>query len=97
MKKANSVKIIVTEDSAVYRKSVENALAEAHYELHWAKNGAEATELFLQHRPPVVITDWEMPDLSGIELWPEFASSNSGTLTSFFSPAIQKKNRLFRA
>ncbi len=33
-----------------------------------ARTGREALELFGQHRPGVVITDWLMPDISGVEL-----------------------------
>jgi len=66
--KSRAINIVVADDSRVYRKLVEDALAEENYEVHCASNGTEAVELFLQHRPAVVITDWEMPDLTGIEL-----------------------------
>ena len=66
--KSSDIKIVVADDSPVYRKLVEQALAEEKYQLHWARNGIEAVDLFLKHRPAVVITDWEMPDLTGIEL-----------------------------
>ncbi len=60
--------IIVADDSRVYRRLVEEALAAEQYEIHCASNGTEAVNLFLKHYPAVVITDWEMPDLTGIEL-----------------------------
>jgi diguanylate cyclase (GGDEF)-like protein len=65
------VKIIVADDSPVYRKLVEQALAEKGFDIHWAKNGTEAIKLFSAHHPAIVITDWEMPDLTGIELCAE--------------------------
>jgi CheY-like chemotaxis protein len=34
----------------------------------FAKNGREALDLFEKHQPAVVITDWSMPDISGLEL-----------------------------
>jgi two-component system cell cycle response regulator len=34
----------------------------------FAKNGRQAVDLFAAHQPPLVITDWMMPDITGIEL-----------------------------
>jgi two-component system, cell cycle response regulator len=33
-----------------------------------AKDGREALVLFAEHQPAVVITDWDMPDIGGLEL-----------------------------
>lgn len=62
------LKIVVADDSAIYRKLVEDTLAHEQYALVFAKNGREAIDLISAHRPAVVITDWEMPDVTGIEL-----------------------------
>src|SRR5689334_8117470 len=59
--------VLVADDSAIYRKLVGDALA-GQYEVLVAKNGQEATRLILEHQPAVIITDWEMPDLTGPEL-----------------------------
>jgi diguanylate cyclase (GGDEF)-like protein len=59
---------LVVDDSPVARKLVENALPKDQFILISAKTGREALELFAKHRPGMVITDWLMPDLSGIEL-----------------------------
>ena len=60
--------ILVADDSPVYRKLVEQSLAEDGCALIFAKNGREALDLFAEHHPALVITDWTMPDISGIEL-----------------------------
>ncbi len=62
------VNILVADDSAIYRKLVEQALQEEHYTVLLAKSGGQAMDLFGEHRPALVITDWSMPDISGIEL-----------------------------
>lgn len=62
------MKIIVADDSAVYRRLVETALAKGECELLWAINGKEALKLFVEQDPSIVITNWEMPDLTGIDL-----------------------------
>jgi two-component system, cell cycle response regulator len=61
-------KILVADDSPIYRKLVEYALSDQPYTVIFAKNGRQAVDLFTQHQPSLVITDWVMPDLTGIEL-----------------------------
>src|SRR5262249_3606154 len=38
------------------------------YALLFAKNGREAIGFVTDHKPAVVVTDWEMPDVTGLEL-----------------------------
>jgi two-component system, cell cycle response regulator len=60
--------ILVVDDSPVYRKLVEQSLSNAHRQILFAKNGREALKDFGDKHPEVVITDWSMPDVSGLEL-----------------------------
>jgi two-component system, cell cycle response regulator len=62
------IRVLVADDSAVSRKLVEQALSEKRYSLIFAKSGREAVDLFAEHHPAVVIVDWIMPDLTGIEI-----------------------------
>jgi len=62
------LKILVADDSPVYRKLLERALSKEHYSVLLATNGRHAIDLFAEHQPALVITDWTMPDISGIEL-----------------------------
>jgi DNA-binding response OmpR family regulator len=61
------VTILVADDSAVSRKLVEHTLTDKSYSLLFAKNGQEAVERYADHSPSIVIVDWEMPDITGIE------------------------------
>ena len=61
-------KILVADDSRLYRKLVEETLAQEQYTVCVAKDGREASDLLAGHRPALVITDWDMPDITGIEL-----------------------------
>ena len=65
---ARPFKILVADDSRFDRKLLEHTLNQEQYEVLFAKSGQEAMELFMEHQPPLVITDWMMPDLTGIEL-----------------------------
>src|SRR5450755_4475960 len=61
-------KVLVADDSPIYRKLVEHALSQEAYTVLFAKNGREALDLFAKHHPALVVTDWVMPDITGIEL-----------------------------
>jgi diguanylate cyclase (GGDEF)-like protein len=61
-------KVLAVDDSAIYRKLVEQSLSGERYAVLFAKNGREALDLFTKHQPAVVITDWSMPDIGGLEL-----------------------------
>src|SRR5271169_4400685 len=60
--------VLVVDDSPIYRKLVEQVLSSEPFSLIFAQNGAEAIDLYQQHSPCMVITDWMMPDFSGLEL-----------------------------
>ena len=61
-------KILAVDDSPIYRKLVEQSLSQEQYTVLFAKNGREALDQFAKHHPAVVITDWTMPDIEGLEL-----------------------------
>jgi two-component system, cell cycle response regulator len=61
-------KILAVDDSAVSRKLVQHSLSGERYSVVFAKDGREALALFAEHDPAVVITDWDMPDIGGLEL-----------------------------
>jgi len=60
--------VLAVDDSPVARKQLETALRDGQYEVVIAKSGREALEIFAKDRPGMVITDWVMPDLSGVEV-----------------------------
>jgi two-component system cell cycle response regulator len=65
---SQELKILVADDSAIYRKLVEHTLSDDTRNVIFAKNGREALDLYAKHQPAIVITDWTMPDISGVEL-----------------------------
>jgi two-component system cell cycle response regulator len=73
--------ILVVDDSPVARKLVEQTLSTDEYSVLLAKTGQEALDLFSKHHPPLVITDWLMPDLSGVELCERIRAESRGAHT----------------
>ena len=64
----STYEVLVVDDSPVYRKLVEQVLSTEPYALLFARNGEEALKLYQDHSPCIVLTDWMMPDFSGLEL-----------------------------
>ena len=60
--------ILCVEDDAVTRKLLVRLLRERFPGLLVAKDGAEGLDLFLRHRPSLVVTDILMPGLDGIQM-----------------------------
>jgi two-component system cell cycle response regulator len=71
----------VGDDSAVSRKLVEQTLSEKRYSLVFAKSGRETVDLFAEHHPALVIVDWIMPDLTGIEICKHIRSKKQESYT----------------
>lgn len=65
------MKIVVAEDSRAMRMIVIRTLRQAGlggHEILEADDGREALELIGRHRPDLILSDWSMPELNGIEL-----------------------------
>jgi diguanylate cyclase (GGDEF)-like protein len=90
-------KVLVADDSSIYRKLVEHTLSEKQYAVLFAKSGREAIDLFSEHQPSLVITDWMMPDLSGIELCEHIRAHSRKTYTYLIIlTGITEKAKLVR-
>jgi two-component system cell cycle response regulator len=62
------MRVLIAEDSTVARKLLERNLQQLGYEIVAAEDGARAWEAYQQAPTPIVITDWEMPHMNGVEL-----------------------------
>ncbi|WP_421732386.1 response regulator [Cellulomonas sp.] len=64
------IRVLVTDDSRVMRQIVIRTLRQAGYDwdVREAADGAEALEAIRADEPDVVLSDWNMPNLSGIDL-----------------------------
>ena len=59
---------MVADDSKVVRVKTSRLLAQHHYRVVLAEDGAQAAQLIDQEVPLVLITDVEMPNMDGFEL-----------------------------
>jgi two-component system, cell cycle response regulator len=76
-----TLRVLVADDSPIYRKLVEQTLSGNQYEIVFAKSGSEAKMSLSQQHFPLVITDWMMPDMNGIELCEHIRSNPQQSYT----------------
>jgi diguanylate cyclase (GGDEF)-like protein len=65
---SQSFPVMLAEDNPVSRKLLKKILTKAGYEVSAAANGREALTIFNKNFFPIVVTDWMMPEMNGIEL-----------------------------
>lgn len=61
-------RILIVEDEEDTRFILERLLSKNDYEVKTARNGQEALDLIDEYQPKVIIADWTMPVMDGLEL-----------------------------
>ncbi|MEW6746039.1 MAG: response regulator [Planctomycetota bacterium] len=90
--------ILIVDDSKAMRIIVARTLRQAgfgNHALQEATNGAEALAAIKGSPPDLVLCDWNMPEMNGIELLEKLRSAHSkvkfGFVTSEASPEMKEK------
>jgi len=65
---SNQTQVLVVEDEAAIREMIAFALERAGMKAQLAANAREALESISRQRPDIILMDWMMPGVSGIEL-----------------------------
>ena len=91
------MRIMIVDDSKAMRMIITRALRQAgygHHTLEQASNGAEALQAIRTAAPDIVLSDWNMPDMSGIQLLEALRADGVqltfGFVTAEGSPEIRK-------
>jgi two-component system chemotaxis response regulator CheY len=74
------VKILIADDSRVMRQIVIRTLRQAGYDDHdivEAEDGRDAYEKVQAEKPDLVLSDWNMPNMTGIECLQALRSAGS--------------------
>lgn len=72
-------KILLVEDDPEVCEVVADWLVDEHYTVDVVNNGAEAVERLRFDKYDVLIFDWQLPDLTGIEICKKFRSKGGNT------------------
>ncbi|MBT0662832.1 diguanylate cyclase [Geobacter pelophilus] len=73
--------ILIVDDDNFMRTIIEASLKAAGYQVVTARNGHEALETFRGGYFPIVMTDWVMPEMDGLELCKAIRADDSGRYT----------------
>ncbi|MFI7586946.1 response regulator [Spongisporangium articulatum] len=76
------MKILVTDDSKAMRMIVIRTLRQAgldHHEILEAENGRQGLEMVGAQAPDLILSDWNMPEMTGIEFLRALRGSGSTT------------------
>ena len=65
-------RVLIVDDSRMQRKIVANALKKWGYEIFEASGGEEALQLCADHSIELIISDWVMPGMNGLEFCKKF-------------------------
>ncbi|MEO1188236.1 MAG: response regulator, partial [Pseudomonadota bacterium] len=61
-------KVLVVDDSRLQRRIVSASLARWGFQVSEAASGTEALQMCQQDAPDLIIRDWMMPEMNGLEL-----------------------------
>lgn len=61
-------KILIVEDEEHTRYILEKLLSIKNYEVRSAENGIDALNTLATFRPEIILADWNMPEMDGVEL-----------------------------
>lgn len=67
--------IVIADDDPAIRDLLAIVLGEAGHTVHAARDGDEALALLHRHRPHLLVTDHQMPGLTGTELLAHMAAT----------------------
>lgn len=62
------MRALVVDDSSAMRRIQQRALEQAGWEVQSAAHGGQALEILAEHPVDLVLTDWHMPEVDGLEL-----------------------------
>jgi two-component system, cell cycle response regulator len=72
-----SFPVLLAEDQEISRKLTEKILHKAGINVTSVENGKKALELFKKQFFPIILSDWMMPEMDGLELCRAIRSTKS--------------------
>ena len=63
----DKIDVLIAEDSRIQAKMLKKKLEQAGYAVRWAENGKIALDMTREQRPTLIVSDIEMPEMSGYE------------------------------
>ncbi len=87
-------KVFIVEDDLTTRRLLKIRVNSLGYETETFDNGKDAWEAFAKKQPQIVISDWKMPGLDGLELCKYLRKSYIESYTYFILVTAQRRSRV---
>jgi DNA-binding response OmpR family regulator len=68
MRPAAEVKVLIVEDDPYFTRILHKRLSAEGYQVFSAQDGRAGMKAIVQHEPDLVLSDWMMPEVDGLEL-----------------------------
>lgn len=90
--------IMVVDDDPTNLDMLADRLADARYSIIKARGGAQALLLSCDHPPQIIISDWRMPSMDGLDFCRAVRERDDGNYTYFIMLTVESdKERLLEA
>jgi two-component system, OmpR family, response regulator len=87
-------RILVVDDEPSIVDAVSTALRYEGYDVHEASTGREALEAVSRHEPDLVVLDWMLPDIEGIEVGRRLRARGFKTAVLFLTAKDGTENKV---
>jgi len=77
--------ILIVEDEKDAREALKSMLELDFKYIYEAENGCEGLEVYQKYKPDIILTDIQMPCMTGIEMLDEIRKNSAGVLAIFIS------------
>jgi sigma-B regulation protein RsbU (phosphoserine phosphatase) len=89
------MKILIAEDEPISRRILDTTLAKAGHNVVAVEDGLKALDLIQNEVPDILVTDWMMPELDGLELCHRVRALNlSSYVYIILLTALTQKERI---
>lgn len=88
---------LIVDDSRIIRRVAKRILTEMAFDAAEASDGAEALETLSDTRPDVILLDWNMPNMDGIEFLKALRGRDGKQPMVIFCTSNNEKSHIVKA
>ncbi|TAK91760.1 MAG: HDOD domain-containing protein [Burkholderiaceae bacterium] len=96
--KPTPIRSLIVDDDSALTQILRRLLVSSQHEVMIAPDGREALEMAIQFQPDIVITDWMMPQMNGLQLTRALRETRAGqNVYILFLTSLDSEERLLEA